>query len=164
MPPTICLIAAVARKGAIGIRNTLPWRLPEDLRHFKRLTLGHSVIMGRKTFESLGRPLPERTNIILSREHGAVPDGCLAARSLEAALALCASEDVVFVIGGAQIYQLAIASAHRLYLTEIDLDVPDADAWFPSVDPAHWLETSRDSRYDDANACKYDFVIYERMT
>lgn len=164
MPPTISLVAATAHDRAIGRENTLPWQLPEDLRHFKRLTLNHSVIMGRKTHESLGRALPQRNNIVITRNATQAFPGCHTVSSLEQALALCAADPETFIIGGAQIYAQALPLAQRLYLTEIDLDIADADAWFPSFDPAEWRETARDIRHDAALGCRYDFVVYERLT
>ena len=163
MLPHISLIAAVARQGAIGAHNTLPWRLPEDMRHFRATTTGHPVIMGRKTFESLGRPLPERTNIIVSRDPALRLSGCLTTTSLNDAIALAGEAEEVFVIGGAQIYAQAIALANRLYLTEIELDVPQADAWFPEMDPLQWQEVSRESRFSETAGCHYHFVRYERQ-
>ncbi len=162
MPPTLSVIAAVARNRAIGRDNALPWQLAEDLRHFRRLTLHHTIIMGRKTRESLGRALPERDNIVVTRNRETRFADSRTVGSLQEAIALCAREEEIFVIGGAQIYQQSLPLAHRLYLTEIDLEIPDADAWFPPVDPVVWLETARDVRHDDALGCRYDFVQYQR--
>uniref|UniRef100_E6QX68 dihydrofolate reductase n=1 Tax=mine drainage metagenome TaxID=410659 RepID=E6QX68_9ZZZZ len=160
MPQTLSLIAAVAQNGVIGIRNTLPWRLPEDLRYFKQLTLGHPIIMGRKTYESLGRPLPNRTNIILTRDMLFQTENCLIAHDIPEAISLCAEEDEIFVIGGAQIYQQAMSYAQRLYLTEVKLDIAEGDAWFPEVDTRLWHEISRQTHHNEQ--CHYAFVVYER--
>ena len=110
--PRVSVIAALARNGVIGIGNRLPWKLPEDLAHFKALTLNHPILMGRKTFESLGRPLPGRDNIVITRNPGYRPDGCRVADSIPAALALCADVDEAFFIGGADLYAQALSLIH----------------------------------------------------
>lgn len=138
--PRITLVAARARNGAIGRDNTLPWHLPEDLAHFKATTLGHPIVMGRRTFESIGRPLPGRRSIVLTREPTWAHVGCERAGSLDQAISLCAGAPEFFVVGGAQVYADAIARADRLILTEVDLDV-DGDAFFPQVDPIAWRLT-----------------------
>lgn len=142
--PRITLIVARARGGAIGRHNTLPWRLPEDLQHFKASTLGHAVLMGRKTFDSIGRPLPGRRNLILTRDPHWHHEGCEPVGSLAAAIAGCPPDTELFVAGGEQVYRLALPLADRLIITEIDLDVPDADAWFEAPDLQAWQCT--DSR------------------
>ncbi|HJS33178.1 MAG TPA: dihydrofolate reductase, partial [Alphaproteobacteria bacterium] len=132
----VTIVAALARNRIIGNQNRLPWRLPDDLSRFKRLTLGKPVIMGRKTFESIGRPLAERRNIVLTRAPSWAADGVVVARSLSEALALAAAwgaADETMVIGGAQIYAQALPLAHRLELTEIELDL-EGDARFPEFD------------------------------
>jgi dihydrofolate reductase len=160
--PRVSVIAALARNGVIGIENRLPWRLPEDLAHFKALTLGHPILMGRKTFESLGRPLPGRTNIVITRNPDYCRDGCVAADSIPAALALCADADEVFFIGGADLYAQAIPLADRLYLTEVDIEA-EGDAWFPDYDRGAFREVSREShRGDKGDALAFYFVVYER--
>ncbi len=160
--PRISVIAALARKRVIGIENRLPWRLPEDLAHFKALTLNHPILMGRKTFESLGRPLPSRTNIVITRNTDYCKDGCLVADSIPAALALCEGTDEVFFIGGAELYAQAIPLADRLYLTEVDIDV-QGDAWFPDYDRNAFREISRESHTGEkGDALQFDFVVYER--
>ena len=162
--PRISVIAALAKNRVIGIENRLPWRLPEDLAHFKTLTLGHSILMGRKTFESLGRPLPGRTNIVITRNLDYCKDGCLVATSIPAALALCVAVDEVFFIGGADLYAQAIPLADRLYLTEVDIDA-EGDAWFPDYDHNAFREVSRESHTGEkADALRFDFVVYERLT
>ncbi|MHB0990306.1 MAG: dihydrofolate reductase [Burkholderiales bacterium] len=162
MRPIISLVAAVSRNGVIGIRNSLPWHLPADLRFFKQLTLGHAIVMGRKTFDSIGRPLPGRTNIVISRGTYQAPQGVEAVNSIDAAIALCEEQSEVFFIGGGEIFQQAMGVAQRLYLTEIDIDIPDGDAWFPEFDRKAWTEIRRESHYEDAGRYAFDFVVYER--
>jgi dihydrofolate reductase len=157
--PRISLIAAMAANRVIGIDNTLPWRLPADLQHFKRLTLGHHILMGRKTYESLGRPLPGRTMIVITRNRDFAAAGCLVAGSPEEAIAACASDDEIFFIGGADLYRQALPLADRLYLTEIQRDIA-GDAWFPEFDHNVWRETER--RRESSDGLEYDFVIYDK--
>ena len=159
--PQIALIAALAQNRVIGVNNTLPWRLPEDLQHFKALTLGHHILMGRKTFESIGRVLPGRTTVIVSRTGYNAPAGCLVTASIPAALAVCADDSEVFFVGGAQLYAQVLPLAQRLYLTEIKAEF-EGDAWFPALDRTEWDEISRDPRHDIASGLHYDFVIYQR--
>ena len=159
--PRLCLIAARAANGVIGRDNTLPWRLPDDLKHFKALTLGCPVIMGRKTWESLGRPLPGRENIVVTRDHGYAAAGCRVVHGLEEALAACGDTDKVFVIGGGELYTLALALAHTLYLTEVQAEV-EGDARFPAFDRTRFLETQREHHAADAaHAWAFDFVTYQ---
>jgi len=160
--PRISVIAALARNRVIGIENRLPWRLPEDLAHFKALTLNHPILMGRKTFESLGRPLPGRTNIVITRNANYKPEGCLVADSIPAAIALCQDADEVFFIGGADLYAQAIPLADRLYLTEVDIEA-EGDAWFPDYDKSAFREISRESHTGGkGDALGFHFVVYER--
>ncbi|AAZ97992.1 dihydrofolate reductase [Thiobacillus denitrificans ATCC 25259] len=160
--PRVSVIAALAKNRVIGIENRLPWRLPEDLAHFKALTLDHPVLMGRKTFESLGRPLPRRTNVVITRNADYRPDGCLVAASMPAAIALCQGADEIFFIGGAELYAQAIPLADRLYLTEVDAE-PEGDAWFPEFDRAAFREISRASHVGEkGDVLRFDFVVYER--
>jgi dihydrofolate reductase len=164
---TISLIAAVAANGTIGSQNDLPWHLPDDASYFKHTTLGHPIIMGRKSFEALGKPLPRRTNIVITRQTDwkpAVGEGVIVVSSLADALVeACKVEtDEIFVIGGAEIYALALPIATRLYLTEID-KAYDGDAYFPTFDRATWHEASRKPHpADDRHAAAFDFVVYER--
>lgn len=164
--PTVSLIAALARNRVIGKDNQLPWRLPEDLKRFKELTMGHPVIMGRKTcdsiLQSLGKPLPGRLNIVITRSRAYQAPGCRVVTSFEEALSTAREgpgANEVFVIGGAEIYRLALPRARRMYLTEIHADF-DGNAWFPPFDAEDWRETSRDARA--APTYRYDFVQYER--
>ncbi len=158
----ISVIAALAKNRVIGIENRLPWRLPEDLAHFKALTFNHPILMGRKTFESLGRPLPGRTNIVITRNPGYRKDGCLVAASIPAAIALCEDADEIFFIGGAELYAQAIPLADRLYLTEVDIEA-EGDAWFPEYDRSAFREVSRETRTGEkGDALRFGFVVYER--
>ena len=156
----IYLIAAVAKNGVIGARGKLPWHLPEDLRHFKKLTLGHPVIMGRRTWESLGRPLPGRDNIVVTRTTGYEAPGASVAASLAAAIALCSGEPVAFVIGGAEIYAAALALADGLVLTEIQQDF-EGDTHFPQWDRSTWRVSQKET-HTAADGVRFDFVLYER--
>jgi len=158
--PRVYLVAAVAANGVIGARGKLPWHLPEDLKHFKELTFGHPVIMGRKTWESLGRPLHGRENIVVTRSAGYEAPGASVAASLEAALALCAGESVAFVIGGSELYAAALPIADGLVLTEIHRDY-DGDARFPEFDRKAWREAQR-KPHDGAGGLRFDFVLYEK--
>ncbi len=158
--PRVYLVAAVAANGIIGANGKLPWYLPEDLKHFKALTLGHPVIMGRKTWDSLGKPLPGRENIVVTRMPGYEAPGASVAASLEGALALCAGEPTVFVIGGHELYAAALAQAHGLVLTEIRRDYA-GDVRFPEYDRAAWRETQRKPQIG-ADGLRFDFVLYEK--
>lgn len=160
--PTLTLIAAVAANGVIGKDNRLPWHLPEDLGHFKALTTGHAVIMGRKTWESLPakfRPLPQRVNIVVTRDAAFRAAGAEVAHSLADAIAAAGDADA-FVIGGADLYAQALPLAGRLELTEIDVAC-DGDAFFPEVDRGDWRETAR-ARHRSATGLDYAFVTYQR--
>ena len=168
----VSLIAALAENRTIGRDNALPWRLPNDLKYFKAVTLGKPVIMGRKTWDSLGRPLPGRTNIVITRQPGFVaagdPEAVKVVASLDDALALAAriaqrdGVDESVVIGGAEIYALALPHCERLYLTEVHAQV-DGDAFFPALEQAHWREVKRERcSAEGANPYDYSFVVYER--
>ena len=157
--PKLYLVAAVAANGVIGRDGTLPWHLPEDLRHFKRLTLGHPVIMGRRTWESLGKPLPGRENIVVSARAGFEAPGAAVANSLEAALALCGAEPVAFVIGGQRLFAESLPIAAGLVLTEIHRDFP-GDTWFPEYERSWWQEKQREA-HTTADGMRFDFVLYE---
>ena len=157
----VCVIAAVAANGIIGANGALPWRLPEDLRHFKRLTRGHAVIMGRKTWESIGQPLPDRMNVVVTRAAGYAAPGATVVGSLPAALEQCAAQSAVFVIGGAELYREALAFADTLYLTEIQRDFP-GDTRFPAFDPKRWREAERVPQ-EAADGMRFAFVRYERV-
>lgn len=158
--PRIYLVAAVAANGIIGAGGRLPWRLPEDLKHFKHLTMGHPVIMGRRTWESLGGPLPGRENIVVSTRRGYEAPGAAVASSLDAALALCAGEPVAFVIGGTRLFEAALPLASGLVMTEIKRDYA-GDARFPEYDRSQWRESQREA-HTAADGTRFDFVLYER--
>ena len=158
----VSIIAAMDRNRLIGKKNQLPWRLPADLAHFKKVTFGKPVIMGRKTFESIGRPLPGRTNIVLTGSADFSAEGVLVAHSLEQALEHAAGADEAMIIGGSMIYRLALPIADRLYLTYVDND-HEGDAWFPEFDPADWrVIASEQHAADENNSCDYSFVTCER--
>lgn len=161
-PQSLSIIVAMAKNRTIGIGNTLPWRIPADLQHFKKLTMGHHMIMGRKTFESIGKPLPGRTTVVVSHDRNLKIDGCIVAHSLQEAVAACASDPQVFVTGGADIYAQALGLADRLYITEIQQDIA-GDAAFPEFDLSKWLEISREAHHQEApQPLKYHFVEYRR--
>lgn len=161
----ISLLAALDRRSAVGRGNALPWHLPDDLKRFKALTLGKPVLMGRKTAESLGRALPKRRNLVLTRS-GRLPfDGMEAVASLEEAMTLVANDaaDELCVIGGGEVYALALPLATRLHLTRVDTVVDDADAFFPVFDPAQWRAVAREAHAaDDRHAFAFEFVDYVR--
>ena len=158
--PELVIIAAVARNGVIGKDNRLPWHLPEDLRHFKATTLGHPVLMGRKTWDSLGRPLPGRRNLVITRNPQFAAPGAEVYSGLVPALAACHDTARVFLIGGAELYRLGLPLASEMLLTEVDLEI-DGDAHFPAWIPAEWQETRRE-RQVGANGIAFAFVSYRR--
>ncbi len=157
----VALIAAVAENGVIGRAGALPWRLPEDLRHFRKTTTGHHVVMGRKTWESLGRPLAGRTNLVLSRDPGLVVPGAIVLSSLEAAISLArdAGETELFVIGGGELYRAALPHADRVYLTRVAL-TPDGDVHFPELDSQSWIEVARTDHRGDPD---FSIAVLKRL-
>lgn len=158
---TVTLIAAVASNGVIGTNNEMPWRLPADLKYFKQQTMGKPVLMGRKTYESLGKPLKDRTNVILSRTLTEAPEGCELIGTIPDAIAKY-GEDELMVIGGADIYAQTLTIADRLLLTEIDQSF-EGDAYFPGFDRKEWKLVSREEgTQDDKNLLPYAFCVYER--
>jgi dihydrofolate reductase len=162
--PSVALIAAVAANGVIGAGNRLPWHLSEDLKRFRALTVGHAVIMGRKTWESLPRALPERQNIVVTRRVDYAAAGAEIAASFPAALARVRLPEPAFCIGGGELYRAALPFATTLYMTEIARDF-DGDAWFPPFAPGDWRETAREDRpASSANGFAYAYVTYERLT
>lgn len=159
---TVTLIAAVASNGVIGRNNELPWRLPADLSYFKRNTLGKPVLMGRKTFESLGRPLKDRENVILSRTLEVAPAGCVLMRTIDEAAEAYRDQELM-VIGGAEIYAATVANADRLLLTELAQPF-DGDAYFPEYDREEWRLVSREEGViDERNAIPHAYCVYERV-
>lgn len=160
---TLCLISAVAKNGIIGNKGQLPWSLPDDLKHFKEVTLGKPVIMGDVTFESLGRPLPGRTNIVMTLNQDYDAPGVKVVHSKDQALAAAkeTGADEVFIIGGSTIYKLFLDQVQRMYLTEVQADV-EGDASFPDFDRSQWQEISRERHTaDERHAYPFDFVVLE---
>lgn len=158
----VSLIAAVAENGVIGRDNGLPWRLPSDLKHFRRLTTGHAVISGRRNYESIGRPLPERLNIVVTHRAGYHAAGCVVVHTLEDAFRAAGDRPEVFVIGGADLYAQTLDRAQRLHLTEVHAAVA-GDTRFPEFDRSAWREVARERHEpDDRHAYAYSFVTLER--
>jgi dihydrofolate reductase len=160
----LALIAAVASNGVVGRNNKLPWHLSGDLRYFKRTTLDKPVVMGRLTYESIGRPLPGRRNIVLSRQTGLSIAGVEVVADMAQAIALAQADSSpeIMVIGGAQVYALALPSATRLYLTEVHAEV-EGDAWFPHWERSGWREISRERHHNnEPDGYDYSFVVYDR--
>ncbi len=162
MPAFLSAIAAMDKNRVIGRDNQLPWHLPADLAHFKALTTGHPILMGRKTHESIGRPLPNRHNIVLTRNLGYESTGVTVVHSLNEAIAACPSDHEIFIIGGADLYRLALPQVQRLYLTLID-HAFTGDTHFPALAPGEWTEISRERHEpDEKNAYAYTFVRLDR--
>jgi dihydrofolate reductase len=161
----ISIIVAIAQENAIGRNNQLLCHLSDDLKRFKRLTSGHTVIMGRNTFDSLPNgPLPNRTNIVLTSRPQSLPEGCIAVKSLEEAIACAEADEELFIIGGASVYQQALPLADRLYLTFIHHTFADADTFFPKIDFSQWQQTeSEKHEANEKNAFPYSFVDYVRV-
>ena len=158
----VSLIAAMAENRVIGVNNTLPWRLPADLKHFRGLTTGHHVIMGRRNYESIGKPLPDRTNVVVTHNRDYRAPGCIVAHSLEEALGRAQADPEIFIIGGAEIYRQAFARAGRLYLTLVHATVV-GDTYFPEFASDRWNEISRERHEADAkNPYPYSFLVYDR--
>jgi dihydrofolate reductase len=159
----LSLVVAMAENRVIGHENRLPWHLPADLQHFKAITLGKPVLMGRKTWESIGRPLPGRTNIVITRDAGYVAEGCVVAHTLEEAVRAAGEAAEVMVIGGAQLYRQALPLADTLYLTLVHAEI-QGDTRFPAWQPGEWRETARsDHAADDSNPHAYSFITLERQ-
>jgi dihydrofolate reductase len=160
--PRVTLILARARNGVIGAKGGLPWHLPEDLAFFKRTTMGHPIVMGRRTWESIGRPLPGRRSIVVTRDRSLAAAGAEVVHSLDEAVALCSGSDEIFVIGGAHLYADALPCADRLLLTEIHADF-DGDTFLPAPSESAWVEASRE-RHPATNTrpFHFDFVDYRR--
>ncbi|MEJ6773677.1 MAG: dihydrofolate reductase [Porticoccaceae bacterium] len=162
----LSLIVAVSRNGVIGLNNQLPWHLPEDLKYFKSVTMGKPIVMGRKTYDSIGRPLPGRTNIVITRDPAWHASGVEVAQSLEAALALgkkaceAAGAEEIMVIGGEQIYRMCIENADRLYLTQVDAEV-EGDAFFPGIDLNAWHQVDM-KLPETTDTHPYRFLILDR--
>lgn len=158
---TTSIIVAIAQNHAIGKNNQLLWHMPNDLKHFKTITSGHTVIMGRKTYDSVGKPLPNRRNIVITRQKIDIA-GCEVVNSLDEAIALCKNEKEIFIVGGAEIYRQAMPVTNRIYLTIIHHDF-DGDTFFPEIDESKWEETEReDYQPDEKNKFAYSFITLER--
>ena len=163
----VSLIVAVSRNGVIGINNQLPWHLPEDLKYFKSVTMGKPIVMGRKTYDSIGRPLPGRTNIVITRDAAWTAPGVEVAQTLEDALKLGAKAcdtsgaSEIMVIGGEQIYRMTVAAADRLYLTQVDAEV-EGDAFFPTIDPQAWHEVDVQLP-NSTDTHPYRFIVLDRL-
>ncbi len=155
------IVVAISENNAIGKNNQLLWYLPADLKHFKQITTGHTVVMGRKTFDSVGKPLPNRRNIIITRQKISI-EGCEVASSINEAFALCADEQEVFIVGGAEIYRQSIHLTDRIYLTIVHQKF-DADSYFPEFNYNEWVETEReDHEPDEKNKLAYSFITLQR--
>jgi dihydrofolate reductase len=155
-------IVAISENRAIGKNNQLLWHLPGDLKHFKEITSGHTIIMGRRTFDSVGKPLPNRRNIVITRQDITIP-GCEVVNSIDAALELCKSEQEVFIGGGADIYKMAMKRTNRIYLTIVHKTF-DADTFFPEINMKEWKEVSHTKHTpDQRNSLPYSFITLERI-
>lgn len=161
---TLSIIVAASRNNVIGKDNQLIWRLSADLKRFKALTTGHTIIMGRKTFDSIGKPLPNRTSVIITRQVDYKQEGCIVVHSLEEALDVVKNQEKAFIIGGGTIYEQAIEKADELYLTLVHKDF-DGDAFFPEIDIDQWESTEREDCFaDDKNEYAYSFINYKRKS
>lgn len=159
----ISIVVAISENNAIGKDNQLLWHLPADLKHFKNITTGHTIIMGRKTYDSIGKPLPNRRNIIITRQKDLNLEGVEVVNSLEEALSLSKDEEEVFIIGGAEIYKQSVAVSHRIYLTRVHQEF-EADAFFPELDNESWKEVEKvDHLPDEKNKFAYTFSTLERV-
>ena len=159
----ISLIAAMAENRVIGRDNQLPWRLSADLKHFRKITTGKPIIMGRNTHESIGKPLPDRLNIIITRDQQYQADGCVVVHSIDAALEAAGEVEEVMIMGGAQLYEQMIERADRLYLTLVHAEI-EGDVYFPDIDWEHWHEISAENfKSDDKNEYDYSFCVLDRL-
>jgi len=159
---SLSIIVAMAKNRVIGANNTLPWHLPADLKHFKALTMGHHLIMGRKTFDSIGKPLPGRTSVVVTRNRTLKIEGCAVVHSLEEAIAACANDNEIFIAGGADIYAQAMPLVDTLYVTEIQRDV-EGDAHFPEFNRDEWQEAARAIHHQEKpESLEYHFIEYRR--
>lgn len=162
--PCLSVIVAMARNRVIGANGAIPWHLPNELKLFKRVTMGHHIIMGRKTFESIGKLLPGRTTVIVTRQANYRVQGAIVAHSLPEAVDACGKDDEIFVIGGGELYRAALPAAGRIYLTIVDAE-PEGDTFMPEIDPADWREHSaQDFSADDRHLHGYSHAIWERVT
>jgi dihydrofolate reductase len=156
----IIMIAAVAENNALGKNNELVWHLPNDFKRFKSLTTGHHIIMGRKTFESFPKPLPNRTHVVITRQENYRPEGCIVVNSIEKAIALCPENETSFIIGGGEIYNLGLPYADKLEITRVHHSF-EADAFFPEINPDDWLEIQTEfNPIDDKHLYEYTYQTY----
>lgn len=163
MVMTLSIIVAMDARRVIGYENRLPWHLPADLKHFRQLTMGKPILMGRRTWESIGRPLPGRINIVITRDPAYTAEGCIVVHSVEEALRAAAGHDEVMLIGGEQLYRQLLPRADRLYITQVDGEFP-GDAWFPELDAAEWREVACSAHApDERNAYACRFITLERV-
>lgn len=158
---TLSIIAALSENGTIGVNGALPWRIPADLRRFKELTMGHGLIVGRRTFESIGRALPGRRMVVVSRQAEFRPPDVIVAATIEEAVER-AGDDEVFIGGGGEIYRQTVGIAERLYLTTVKGHI-EGDTFFPPFDPSQWRLVSREDRVDPASGVEYSFSLRERL-
>lgn len=162
--PRLTIIAAIARNGVIGKNNTLPWHLPADMAFFKKTTTDHTIVMGRKNYQDIGRPLPNRRNIVLSRDPGFAANGCEIVNSFADMLDKTSNDDKVFIIGGAAIYETALEYANKMYLTRIDADI-EGDVFFPDINWSDWKEISNEHHEaNEKNKFGFSIVEYERRS
>lgn len=157
------IIVAVAKNNAIGKNNNLLWHIKEDLVYFKKTTLGATVVMGRKTFESIGKPLPERRNVVVSKTMNEI-EGIEIFRSIDQALGSCSSNEEVFIIGGGEIYKQSISLVQRIFLTIVDVNIPDADTFFPELDMSQWREVFREDHSRGVSfEHPFSFIVLDRV-
>lgn len=161
----LSIIVATSLNNVIGVDNQLPWHLPADLKYFKQLTTGHTILMGRKTFESIGRPLPNRINIVITRSKSFEVEGVIVQNSIEDALQYCQNKDEVFIIGGDTIYKQMMPMVQKIHLTKVHTVIENGDAFFPELDLKQWtLRSSVFHEKDDKNAFDYTFEIFEKVS
>jgi dihydrofolate reductase len=160
----ISIIVAIAKNNVIGANNQLIWHISEDLKRFKALTTGHCVVMGRKTFESIGKPLPKRTNIVISRKKEFIIEGCIVVSSFDEAISVCGKDEEIFIIGGGELYRQALPVANKLYLTLVHKYF-EGDTFFPEIDFKQWHEVHRENgKPTETDGLEYTFVNYERIS
>lgn len=160
----LSIIVATSLNDVIGVNNQLPWHLPADLKYFKLLTTGHTILMGRKTYESIGRPLPNRLNLVITRSKSFEVAGVTVKHSIEEALEFCKNQEEVFIIGGDTIYRQMLPYAQNIYVTKVHTTIENGDAFFPSLDPKQWhLNSSVFHEKDDKNVFDYTFEVYEKI-
>lgn len=161
----IAIIVAMDQQSLIGKNNDLPWKLSADLQYFRRVTMGKPIIMGRNTHESIGRPLPGRLNIIVTKNDQYVAEGCMVVHSVEDAITACGDAEEAMIMGGASLYKQFLPLADRLYLTQVHANLEDGDTWFPEWHKSEWLELNReDHPADDKNEYPFSFIIYDRKS